>query len=217
MPFLGPGRALSGSSWGRHSVVGDGSPEGPGSLAPETLEQEGPPPGPTQQGQICSRPRGRCGQRVPRPEAGDPPLRAGVGSRAARTLHRVWLSSPLPLLVFAVCLGASAVGLGGTVLTFGLFRTSPGAHLWPLCLLAPRLGWCGGPRGSQGPADVVSRADVGLPHGLRDPEPAAASGQTHGSLQAYLVAHRDIEGLAAAVVALQGHAQDGPRASYQRK
>lgn len=43
-----------------------------------------------------------------------------------------------------------------------------------------------------------------LAHRLWDPEPAAAKGQAHGRLQAHLVTHRDIEGLGAVVVALQG-------------
>lgn len=46
-----------------------------------------------------------------------------------------------------------------------------------------------------------------LAHGLWDPEPAAASSEAHGGLQAYLVAHRDVEGLAAVLVALQGLGQ----------
>lgn len=50
-------------------------------------------------------------------------------------------------------------------------------------------------------------APTHLAHGLRNPEPAAALGQAHSSLQAYLVAHGDIEGLAAVVVALQGLGQ----------
>ena len=43
-----------------------------------------------------------------------------------------------------------------------------------------------------------------LAHRLRDPKLAAAVGQAHSCLQAYLVAHRDIEGLGAVVVAPQG-------------
>lgn len=43
-----------------------------------------------------------------------------------------------------------------------------------------------------------------LAHRLRDPKPAAASSQAHGRLQAHLVAHGDVEGLGAMVVALQG-------------
>lgn len=49
-----------------------------------------------------------------------------------------------------------------------------------------------------------ARRPTHLAHGLRDPKPAAASGQAHRGLQADLVAHGDIERLGAAVVALQG-------------
>lgn len=42
-------------------------------------------------------------------------------------------------------------------------------------------------------------------------------GETHSDLQAYSVAHRDIEGLGAVVMALQGHSQDSPRVANQRK
>lgn len=42
-----------------------------------------------------------------------------------------------------------------------------------------------------------------LAYGLWDPEPTAVVGQTHSDLQAYSVSHRDIEGLGAAVMALQ--------------
>lgn len=42
-------------------------------------------------------------------------------------------------------------------------------------------------------------------------------GEAHSDLQAYSVAHRDIEGLGAVVMALQGHSQDSPRVVYQRK
>lgn len=119
---------------------------------------------------------------------------------------------------FRVCSGASlAMGLGGPALTCGLFGASFRVHLWPRCLLAPFLPRVRGHRAAQGPANIVSGADVGLAHGLRDPEPAAAVGQAHGRLQAYLVAHGHVQGLDAAVVALQGHAQDGPGAARQRK
>lgn len=37
-----------------------------------------------------------------------------------------------------------------------------------------------------------------------DPEPTAVVGQAHSDLQAYSMAHRDIEGFGAAVMALQG-------------
>lgn len=46
-----------------------------------------------------------------------------------------------------------------------------------------------------------------LAHRLWDPKPAAASGQAHGRLQAHLVAHGDVQGLGATVVALQGLGQ----------
>lgn len=46
-----------------------------------------------------------------------------------------------------------------------------------------------------------------LAHGLWDPKPAAAADETHGGLQAHLVAHRDVEGLGAVVVASQGLGQ----------
>lgn len=64
---------------------------------------------------------------------------------------------------------------------------------------------------------MLSGADVSLAYGLWDPEPTAEVGQAHSDLQAYSVAHRDIEGLGAVVMALQGHSQDSPRVAHQRK
>lgn len=49
-----------------------------------------------------------------------------------------------------------------------------------------------------------------------DPEPTAAVGETHSDLQAYSVAHRDIEGLGAVVMALQGLWMEGGQVSGLR-
>lgn len=43
-----------------------------------------------------------------------------------------------------------------------------------------------------------------LAYRLWDPEPTAVVGQAHSDLQAYSVAHRDIEGVGAVLMALQG-------------
>lgn len=68
-----------------------------------------------------------------------------------------------------------------------------------------------GSRG-QRQSQALDEPPTHLAYRLWDPEPAAAVGQAHGRLQAHLVAHGDVEGLGAAVVAPQGLGQGGVRA-----